>query len=152
MKTKNMIAIIPARGGSKGLPRKNIHKLNSKPLISYTVESALACDFIDKVAVSTEDDEIAEVAKKFGASVIKRPVELAQDETPAKLVVKHAIDTEKDEGTSYKYIILLQPTSPMRNRFHITEAVSKLESLGAASLISVVVYDYVPFKCFVINK
>jgi CMP-N-acetylneuraminic acid synthetase len=152
MNIKNMIGIIPARGGSKGLPRKNIRDLNGKPLISYTISAALACKSIDNVVVSSEDQEILKIATLCGANVIKRPAELATDTAAAELLIKHVLESEKEKGVAYRYAILLQPTSPLRNSSHIDEAIKKFVSQGATSLISVVEYDYTPFKCFTIDS
>lgn len=109
---KTVLAIIPARGGSKGVPRKNIRLLAGKPLIAWTIEEAKKSKYIDRLILSSEDEEIIEVAKKYGCEVpFKRPIELAQDDTPGIEPVIHAINTL--EGT-YDYVVLLQPTSPMR--------------------------------------
>lgn len=109
---KTILAIIPARGGSKGVPRKNIRLLAGKPLIAWTIEEAKKSKYIDRLILSSEDEEIIEVAKKYGCEVpFKRPIELAQDDTPGIEPVIHAINTL--EGT-YDYVVLLQPTSPLR--------------------------------------
>jgi len=92
-KKQNVVAVIPARGGSKGVPGKNIKLLGGKPLISYVLEAAKKCQLIDRIIVSTDDEQIAEVAKKYGAEVpFMRPAELAEDATPTELVLKHAVE------------------------------------------------------------
>ncbi|MEA3321200.1 MAG: acylneuraminate cytidylyltransferase family protein [Bacillota bacterium] len=118
------ISIIPARGGSKGLKRKNIANLRGKPLIAYTIEAALKSKFIDKVIVSTDDEEIAEVARKYGADVpFIRPNELATDTASSIDVVKHAIlFLEAEMRNEIESVILLQPTSPLRDHIDIDNA------------------------------
>lgn len=103
-----IVAIIPARGGSKGIPRKNIKLLNGNPLISYVIKAALKSQYIDEVYVSTDDEEIAEVSKKYGAKVIMRPAEFATDEASSESVLLHF--TEK---VTYDYLIFLQCTAPL---------------------------------------
>ncbi|WP_144478115.1 cytidylyltransferase domain-containing protein [Cytobacillus oceanisediminis] len=107
------IAIIPARGGSKGIPRKNIRLLNGKPLISYSITAALGSDYIDEVIVSTDDEEIESVALKYGARVIRRPESLATDEVPLDPVIFNVILKLESEGYDLNYIATIQPTSPL---------------------------------------
>lgn len=115
-----ILAIIPARGGSKGVPRKNIKMFAGKPLIAWTIEAALTSAFVDRTVVSTEDAEIAEVAKQWGAEVIDRPTELAQDETLITPVLEHVITTlENREGYKPEFVVLLNPTSPLRGKDHL---------------------------------
>jgi len=109
---KTILAIIPARGGSKGVPRKNIRLLASRPLIAWTISEAKNSKYIDRLILSTEDEEIAKVAREYGCEVpFKRPVELAQDDTPGIEPVIHAINTLEEK---YDFVVLLQPTSPLR--------------------------------------
>lgn len=133
------ISIIPARGGSKGLKKKNIINLKDRPLIAYTIEAALQSKFIDKVIVSTDDEEIAEVAKKYGAEVpFIRPKELATDTASSIDVVKHAISfLEVEMGLEVDCIVLLQPTSPLRTSFDIDKAVEAFFANKGTSLQSV---------------
>ena len=116
---KSILAIIPARGGSKRMPRKNIVNLEGRPLIAWTIEAALRCLFIDEVMVSTDDDEIAEVSKKYGAKVpFIRPTALATDLATSIDVVEHAINFYADTfGKKFDYVILLQPTSQVFSAF-----------------------------------
>ena len=107
-----IVAVIPARGGSKGIPRKNITPCFNKPLIAWTIEKALESKLLNKVYVSTEDKEIARISRKWGAEVLKRPPELSTDETLIIDVLKHHL--EHDFPTA-KTIVLLQPTSPIRD-------------------------------------
>lgn len=122
-KDKKILAIIPARGGSKGLPKKNIKLLNEKPLIGWTIEQALASEYIDHVYVSTDDFEIAEIAKSFGAKVPSlRPSSLATDETSSAALVTYILQSFAEENITFDYFILLEPTSPLRKEKDIDNA------------------------------
>lgn len=137
-KKPKILAIIPARGGSKGIPRKNLRILCGKPLIAYTIEAALNSKYIDRVVVSTEDEEIADVAQGYSAEVIKRPPELADDLAPTEPSLEHVVRyMEETEGYRADVIILLQPTSPLRNSQHIDEAIETFFSNKYDSLLSV---------------
>lgn len=124
------IAIIMARGGSKGLPRKNVKLLAGKPLIAYTIEHAIASGVCDEVIVTTEDDEIAEIAKKYGAKVpFQRPVELADDVTPPEPVIKHALlEFEKISKKTFDIVVYLQATDLFRSPQMITDCVNRLKN------------------------
>ena len=137
---KTFLAIIPARGGSKRLPRKNILDLCGKPLISWSIEAALKSKYISKVVVSSDDEEILNISSNFGADIIKRPYELANDTATTFDTVKHTIDNFKN----YDYIVLLQPTSPLRNEKHIDEAIELLEEKQADAIVSVCEMDHSP--------
>jgi len=139
-KDKIFLAIIPARGGSKRLPRKNILDLNGKPLISYSIEAGLNSKYIDNVIVSSDDDEILSIAKKFKAKTIKRPDVLASDTATSFDAIRHTIDN----SDKYDYIILLQPTSPLRTVKHIDEAIELLEEKNADAIVSVCEMDHSP--------
>ena len=133
-----MIAIIPARGGSKGLPGKNIRPLNGKPLIAYAVEAALKAKHIDRVIVSTDDEEIAKVAVQYGAELpFMRPAELATD---TAMAVDNYIYTigrlEKESGTAIDSFVVIQPTSPLRIAEDIDNAVELFQSKDADSVVS----------------
>ena len=128
------VAIIPARGGSKRVPGKNIRELAGKPLLAYTIEAALGAKGLDSVYVSTEDKEIAKLAKERGAQVIDRPAELATDEASTKPVLEHAL---AELGGGVDALVLLQPTSPLRGPADIDAALEKFESSGCDSLLSV---------------
>ena len=133
------IGVIPARGGSKGVPRKNIVPLLGKPLVAYTIEAALASQLLTDVVVSTEDKEIAQVCRELGAPVpFMRPAELATDTAPSLPVVQHAV-REMEERTSrpYDVIIKLQPTTPLRLATDIDAGIQLLLDTGADSVISV---------------
>lgn len=118
-----ILAIIPARGGSKGIPRKNIKMLAGKPLIGHTISASLNSKYITRTVVSTEDAEIAEVAKKCGAEVVERPMELAQDTTMTAPVMTHVVDyLKKTENYYPDLVILLQCTCPLRTAEDIDKA------------------------------
>ncbi len=122
----NILGIIPVRGGSKGIPRKNIRPLAGKPLVAYTIEAALNSKLINKVVVSTEDSEIADVSKNFGAEVIKRPENLAQDETKTAPVLLQVINELKANDYVPDIVVLLQATCPMRDEIVIDGALKEL--------------------------
>ncbi|MDO8463828.1 MAG: acylneuraminate cytidylyltransferase family protein [Gallionella sp.] len=125
--SKKVLAVIPARGGSKGLPGKNIRTLYGKPLIAWSIEQALACPEIDTVIVSTDDPEIARVAALFGAKVpFLRPKELASDTATSIDVVLHAIDFMARGGSVFDLVVLLEPTSPLREVGDISGAIKQL--------------------------
>lgn len=118
------LAVIPARGGSKGIPRKNLVEICGKPLISYTIEAAVNACNIDRVIVSTEDEEINNVSNSYGVEVIKRPIELATDKSTTLSVLQHVKKILHKEGYIPDAIITLQPTSPLRTSRHIDEAIN----------------------------
>jgi CMP-N,N'-diacetyllegionaminic acid synthase len=128
VKKQKIVAIIPARGGSKGLKNKNTRIINGKPLISYVIEAAKNCDLINRVIVSTDDNKIASIAKKYGAEVpFLRPKELAQDLTPTEPVLKHAIEwLEKNEGFIADILVFLTPTEIVRTKHIIGDVIQKL--------------------------
>lgn len=135
----NIVGVIPARGGSKGIPRKNIKPLLGRPLIAYTIIPALQSRLLADVVVSSEDEEILSTAASYGAKVIRRPQELASDEASTIPVVLHALDAmENDGGVKYDAVMLLQPTTPLRRTGDIDGALQKLITTGADSIISVV--------------
>jgi CMP-N,N'-diacetyllegionaminic acid synthase len=121
-----VLGVIPARGGSKRIPRKNLRLLNGKPLIWYTIEAAKKAKRLTDWVVSTEDKEIADLALSYGAFVIKRPDFLAEDDTTSGAVVRHALDWMEVDRDSYDVVMLLHPTSPIRDPKHIDEAVERL--------------------------
>ena len=134
-----VLGLIPARGGSKGVPRKNLKPLCGKPLLAYTAEAALASKYLSKVILSTDDAEIAELGRSLGVDVpFIRPAELAEDTTPTFPVVIHAVQHLENEGETFDAVCLLQPTNPLRTGADIDECVRLLESTGADSVISVV--------------
>ena len=138
-KNKKIIAIIPARGGSKGIPNKNIVDLCGKPLIQYSIDAAQNSKYIDKVIVSTDSEKIAEVSRKCGANVpFLRPESISGDVARSSEVVIHGIDFLKENyGDEYDYVILLQPTSPLRTAKHIDKAIELCINSDSSSLVSV---------------
>jgi len=141
-----ILAIVPARGGSKGIPQKNIYPLCNKPLISYTIKAIQKSKVITRAILSSDSEEILNIATDYGLEApFVRPAELAQDDTPALPVIKHAVQwLEENDNYRADYIILLQPTSPLRTEKHIDEALAKLLNSDADSLVSVV---EVPHNC-----
>lgn len=131
----NILGIIPARVGSKGIPRKNIRMLAGKPLIAWTIEAAKQARLLSKVVVSSENEEILNIAREHGVETITRPPELATDDALTIDVVCHALQTY---GTSFDAICLLQPTCPLRMAADIDEAIDKFNWSAFVSLISVV--------------
>jgi N-acylneuraminate cytidylyltransferase len=141
--TKRVLAIIPARGGSKGVPRKNIREVAGKPLIAWSIDEAKKSRYLDRLVVSTDDPEIAEVAARWGGEVpFLRPAELAKDDTPGIAPVLHAVETVTP---SYDIIVLLQPTSPLRSTADIDNAILTMVEGGAKACVSVVEPDKSPF-------
>tara|TARA_B110000444_G_scaffold146817_1_gene137253 strand:- start:8103 stop:8795 length:693 start_codon:yes stop_codon:yes gene_type:complete len=139
-KNKTFLAVMPARGGSKRLPHKNLLDLCGKPLIAWSIDAGLQSKYIDKVVVSSDNKNILDIAAKFKADIIKRPKKLASDTATSFDVLKHAIDNLE----SYDYIVLLQPTSPLRNDRHIDEAIELMEKKNADAIISVCEMDHSP--------
>jgi len=138
-KHPRIIGLIPARGGSKGLPRKNITQLAGKPLIAWTIETAVESNCLDRVIVSTDDLEIARISEEYGAEVpFIRPEEYASDSATSLSVVQHAIEYLRSNGISDKdFILLLQPTSPLRNSTDIINSVKLLELEKVNAVVSV---------------
>ena len=134
-----IVGIITARGGSKGIPGKNIKLLAGKPLIAYTIEAAQKSGVFDRLIVSTDCPMIAHIAKRYGCEApFLRPQELAESTTASLPVIQHAVAWLKEhEGYEPEYVMILQPTSPLRQDFHIREAATLLEKTGADSVVSV---------------
>ncbi len=133
----NIVCVIPVRGGSKGVPRKNLLPVGGKPLVVWTIEQALAVPGL-RVLVSTEDAEIAAVARAAGAEVVDRPAELAEDTTASEPVIEHAIATLRAAGERPDAVMFLQATSPVRLPGTLARALAQFEASGADSLLSVV--------------
>jgi N-acylneuraminate cytidylyltransferase/CMP-N,N'-diacetyllegionaminic acid synthase len=145
-KDRRIIALVPARGGSKGLPGKNVLPLLGKPLIAWTIEQAKACSYIDRVMVTTDDDGIAAAAREFGADVpFKRPAHLATDAAKSLDVVLHALDWLEAHGDRYDLLVLLQPTSPLRTAGDIGGALDLFISKNAGAVVSVCETDHHPY-------
>lgn len=144
--SSGVLALIPARGGSKGVPRKNIRPLGGKPLLAWSIEAAKAAPSVSKIIVSTEDEEIAEVAKKYGAEVpFMRPANLAEDATPDYPVCLHVLDALAAQGVYPEFVAWLRPTAPLRTADDIEKALAILKATGADSVRSVVASKAHPY-------
>lgn len=143
--SRRIVALIPARGGSKGIPRKNLAPLAGRPLLVHTLDQARATPAIERVVVSTDDDEIARCAAEHGAEVVRRPAQLASDEAASEPALLHALDTLRDDG-GYEpdLVVFLQATSPLRRAGDVARAIATLEAEDADSLFSAcVVHGFV---------
>lgn len=150
-----ILGLIPARGGSKGIPGKNIKLLNNKPLLQYTTDLALRCKLFSKVIVSSDDDRIIKVAKDLGVSVpFKRPSNLAQDTSSTLSTVQHALSYFKNCNEEFDAVCILQVTSPFRSLESLNNAIQKFISSKSDSLISVreVPHEYNPHWTFEVDK
>jgi len=154
-KTEKILAVIPARGGSKGLPGKNIRPLAGLPLIAHSISMAQMCSEITRTIISTDSTEIANVARRYGADVpFIRPAELAQDDTPMWPVLRHALEyVEKLENHVYDFLILLDPTSPGRLPVDVRDGLAKLRSVpDAAGIIAVSQPEFNPIWHCVVER
>ncbi len=134
----NVLAIIPARGGSKGLPKKNIKPLGDKPLIAWSIDAAKESKKITKTIVSSDSDEIIKIAKQFGAEIpFKRPDDLASDTASTKDVLIHALNFYKSKNIYFDYLVLLQPTSPFRDSKMIDEMIDEMIEKDVDMVVSV---------------
>ncbi|MFI3202186.1 MAG: pseudaminic acid cytidylyltransferase [Eubacteriales bacterium] len=148
-----MLAIIPARGGSKGVPRKNIKLLSNKPLIEYTIEAALQSKIFEEVVVSTDDEEIAEIAKSCGATIpFMRPANLALDLTTSDEVIKNVLDSYNKSGRVFTEVCKLQPTSPLRTSKMIQEAYELMQIKEKDFLVSVCECEHSPLWAGKLDK
>jgi CMP-N,N'-diacetyllegionaminic acid synthase len=147
-----VVAVIPARGGSKAIPRKNVVAVGGRPLIAYTIEAARAARSVDRVIVSTEDAEIAEVARAWGAEVpFMRPSELARDDTPGIDPLLHAAEWLCDHGGAPAYVLLLQATSPLRRADDIDAAVALAHEHDAEAVVAVTPMHHHPYWCKILG-
>ncbi|MCZ6594526.1 MAG: acylneuraminate cytidylyltransferase family protein [Bacteroidetes bacterium] len=139
----NVLAIIPARGGSKGVPGKNIRLIADEPLIAYSIHAAFQSKLLTSFAVSTDDDNIAEVSERYNAEVIKRPFELAADDSPIVPVLVHALgQVENKTGLEFEIVLVLQPTAPIRTGADIDNVINMLQAdLEIGSIVSVCPID-----------
>ena len=146
---KTVLAIIPARGGSKGVPRKNIREVAGKPLIAWTIEEAKKSGYIDRVVISTDDQEIADIAVQWGGEIpFLRPAELARDDSPGIAPVIHILTTS---DFFYDLVVLLQPTSPLRTIEDIDGAIAQMVNKNATACVSVVEPDKSPYWMYTMN-
>ncbi|MDB2696967.1 acylneuraminate cytidylyltransferase family protein, partial [Alphaproteobacteria bacterium] len=147
--TKRVLSIIPARAGSKRLPRKNLIDLAGRPLIAWTIEASLNSKYITKTVVSSDSEEILKIAKEYGADIIKRPSVLANDTASSESVVAHALESIEEE---FNFVVLLQATSPLRNTKDIDNSFEKLFRENVTALISVCETDNKILKAFKENE
>lgn len=146
---KKILAIIPARGGSKGVPRKNILLVKDMPLIAWTIKEAKKSKYIDRLILSSEDEEIMNVAKKWGCEVpFTRPQHLATDETSGMAVILHALENVSDD---YDLIVLLQPTSPLRTSTDIDDCIQACHTRNAPACVTVTEVDKHPLWMYYLN-
>lgn len=133
-----VLSIIPARGGSKGIPKKNIRLINGTPLICYSIIEASKSTYIDNICVSTEDDEIRQTVSDFHVDIVDRPRELAHDDTLTEPVMLHALDQmENKYKMTFDLIVLLQPTSPLRKSYDIDLCIDRIVESGSGSVLTV---------------
>lgn len=146
------LAIIPARSGSKGLKDKNIKLLNDKPLIAYTIEAALTTKIFEEVMVSTDSSHYAEISRRYGASVpFLRKEELARDNTSSWDVVKQVLEDYKKMGIVFDKCVLLQPTSPLRTKDDIINAINLYQEKNAETVVSVCETEHPAQWCFTLE-
>ena len=150
IREKTVLAIIPARGGSKGVPHKNIRLVAGKPLIAWTIEEARKSNYIDRIIVSTDDSKIADVALQWGAEIpFMRPTEIARDDTPGIVPVLHALSILPEQ---YDLVVLLQATSPLRTVEDIDGCIAHLLKTCAKSCVSVVEPDKSPYWMYRVTE
>jgi CMP-N,N'-diacetyllegionaminic acid synthase len=135
---RTFLAVVPARGGSKSVPRKNIRMLGKQPLLVYTLEQVAKVPQIDLAVVSTDHPEIAKVATVAGTGVIERPEELATDSAPTEWALLHALDMLESKGRAFDYVVVLEPTSPFRSPDTIKRCMQEIVASDAPSLMTVV--------------
>jgi len=138
---ETVLAIVPARGGSKRLPRKNVLPLHGKPLIAWTIEAGLRSNYLDNLIVSSEDSEVLDIARNLSVETIERPITLAQDDTSTFDVVEHTLHSIQ---ACFDILVLLQPTSPLRNETHIDQALDLMMNKKASAIISVSAEEHPP--------
>ena len=152
-KDKKILAVIPARGGSKGVPRKNIINVDGYPLIKYTIDCGKYSKYLDRVIVSTEDLLIKKVAEGNGGVVpFLRPQELAEDTSKTIDCIVHAVDTLKSMGEEYDYVVILQNTVPLRKSWHVDEAIEKIIDSNETSLVSISEVEEHPILMRTLNE
>mgnify|MGYP003948215035 FL=1 len=147
--TKKILSLIPARAGSKRLPQKNMAELGGRPLIAWTIEASLNSKYITKTVVSSDSKEILKIAKEYGADFLKRPGLLANDTASSESVVAHALESIEEK---FNFIVLLQPTSPLRKTEDIDNSFEKLFRENVTALVSVCETDNKILKAFKENE
>jgi CMP-N-acetylneuraminic acid synthetase len=141
---RRILGLIPARGGSKGLPGKNVRQLAGRPLIAWTIGAARESGVLDTVVVSTDDEEISAAARAEGAEVLARPDSLASDDSPMMDAVRHAIESLAASGRTFTHLMLLQPTSPLRTADDVRSAVDRLDQSPGRAVVSVCPAEHSP--------
>lgn len=137
--SQEVLAIVPARSGSKGIPGKNLRLLGGKPLLRYAAEAARASGVVDRIVLTTDSEEIAAAGRELGLDVpFLRPPELARDDTPMLPVIEHAVSAVEAGGWVPELVLILQPTAPLRTGSHLARAIELLRASGATSVVSVV--------------
>jgi CMP-N,N'-diacetyllegionaminic acid synthase len=150
---RTVIALIPARGGSKGVPRKNLREFRGKPLLLHTVQAAQESQVVDEVCVSSDDEEILAAASAAGARAVRRPAEMATDQaTAADVVASFSAQLPAEVLRADPFLVYLQPTSPLRSARHIDSAFDSLSSAGADTGLSVVELRRTPYKSFTVDE
>ena len=148
----NILGLVPARGGSKGVYKKNIAPVFGKPLMQWTIEASIKSLHITDTIVSSDDEEILNIAESLGAQTIKRPKEYSTDEATSSSVVIHALKECAEQGVYFDYVVLLQPTSPLRGAREINEALDLIFNSNVSAVISVTKSDNKFLKSFKMNK
>jgi CMP-N,N'-diacetyllegionaminic acid synthase len=147
-----VLAIVPARGGSRGLPRKNLLQVGGFPLVARAILAARDCPHMSACVLTTDDPEIRAIGIAYGADIVDRPADLAGDSTTSQAVVRHVFQSLSSAGPLPEYFVLLQPTSPLRTASHLTACIEAFFKSDAQSAISVTETKDSPFKSFVENN
>ena len=145
-----IIALIPARAGSKGIPGKNLRSVNGIPLIEFTINAASSSQYIDEIYLSSDSEDILNLGINLGCKTLKRPLKYSDDHSSAVDVVNHFLNEKCDQDTNI-LIIYLQPTSPLRTNIHIDQAIELIKLENLTSLVSVVEMEKSPYKSFKID-
>ena len=152
-KNKKILAVIPARGGSKGIPSKNIFNVGGQPLIKYTIDCAKNSKYLDRAVISTDSMEIKRVAEECGGDVpFMRPTELALDTSKTIDCIVHAVNTLKELGEEYDYVMIIQNTVPLRKGWHVDESIEKIVDSNERSLVSVTEVEQHPILMRTLNE
>ena len=152
-KNKKILAVIPARGGSKGIPSKNIFNVGGQPLIKYTIDCAKNSKYLDRTVISTDSLEIKRVAEEYGGDVpFMRPAELALDTSKTIDSIVHAVKTLKEMGEEYDYVMIIQNTVPLRKSWHVDESIEKIADSNERSLVSVTEVEKHPILMRTLNE
>jgi CMP-N,N'-diacetyllegionaminic acid synthase len=149
---KKIVALIPARGGSKGVPRKNMRKVNGIPLVGYTINAAVNSNYIDTVYLSSDDRDTLEYAKSLGIETLERPKHYSGDKATANQVIQHFISLKGVANDNDFFIVYLQPTSPLRTNMHIDKSIMILDKKRVNKIISVAPLSKSPFKSFILDN